>query len=130
MRCKKGCVYVKSLCELSWKPKTNGTYQQFSWSLNTVKFEQWESTDRNMLVPNELSAECFRIQLVQKIEALTTHHFIAKQQSKFCRELKTNLPEDIILLQGDFSENYSMISPKDHFLILHLKLHCIHSLPT
>ncbi len=29
---KKRCVHVKSLCELSWKPKSNGTYQQFSWS--------------------------------------------------------------------------------------------------
>ena len=41
---------------------------------------------------------------------ITTHHVIGKQQSKFCRELKTNLPGGIILLQGGFSQNYSMRS--------------------
>ena len=75
-----------------------------------VKFQQWESTDRNMLIEKELSVECFVDNLIEKIEALTTHHFISKQQSKYCRELKLNLPEDVILLQGDFSQNYSMIT--------------------
>jgi hypothetical protein len=75
-----------------------------------VKFQQWESTDRNMLMGKELSVECFVDNLIEKIEALTTHHFISKQQSKYCRELKMNLSEDVILLQGDFSQNYSMIT--------------------
>ncbi|KZR98946.1 Uncharacterized protein APZ42_005401 [Daphnia magna] len=47
-----------------------------------VKFQQWESTDRNMLIEKELSVEYFVDNLIEKIEALTTHHFISKQQSK------------------------------------------------
>lgn len=132
MPCKKRCVYVESLCELSCKTNTKGTWQQFLDLVDTVKFEHSESTDRNMLIPNELSVECFTIQLLQKIKALTTRHFIAKQQSKFCSELKTNLPNYVILLQGDFRKIipwFRKFPIRDHFLILHLRLHCIHSLP-
>jgi hypothetical protein len=63
-----------------------------------------------MLMGKELSVECFVDNLIETIEALTTHHFISKQQSKYCRELKMNLSEDVILLQGDVSQNYSMIT--------------------
>ncbi|KZR96408.1 Cc8L18.2-like protein [Daphnia magna] len=48
--------------------------------------------------------------LVYKIDKLTSHHFIAKSQSRFSRELKANLSLNQCLLQGDFSQNYSMLS--------------------
>jgi hypothetical protein len=55
-----------------------------------IKFNQWETTDRSTLLYFELTASDFIDLLVKKIDALTTHHLIAKEQSKFCKELKKN----------------------------------------
>jgi hypothetical protein len=75
-----------------------------------VKFKQWESTDRNILLDKEMSLNEFINLLVDKVDKLTTHHFISKKQSKYIKELKENLPENVCLLHGDFSQNYSMIA--------------------
>lgn len=75
-----------------------------------VKFKRWESTDRTTLENVELLSDDFISMLIDKIDHLTTHHYVSKSQSKFCRELKANLPVNHCLLQGDFSQNYSMLS--------------------
>ncbi len=75
-----------------------------------VRFKQWESTDRNILLDKELPLNEFINLLVEKVDKLTTHHFISKKQSKFIKELKENLPENLCLLEGEFSQNYSMIA--------------------
>jgi hypothetical protein len=53
----------------------------------------------------ELRCDYFKSLLVDKINQLTTHHYVSKSQSKSCRELKANLPVNHCLLQGDFSPN-------------------------
>lgn len=47
--------------------------------------------------------------LVEKLITLKTHHFIAKAQSKHLKELKDNLTNDICIVLGDFSENFSFV---------------------
>ena len=41
-----------------------------------VKFKQWESTDRNILLDKEMPLNEFINLLVEKVDKLTTHHFI------------------------------------------------------
>ena len=74
----------------------------------TVRYKSWVSTDRTMLENKECNVSVFIDTFLQKIDGLTIHHFVAKQQSKFCREMKQNLLPEDCLIQGDFSQNYSM----------------------
>ena len=62
-------------------------------NLSVIKFKQWESTDRTILVNTELPTTEFLTLLVNKIDCLTVHHYVSKAQSKFCRELKQSLCE-------------------------------------
>jgi hypothetical protein len=78
--------------------------------LSVIRFKQWESTDRTILENTELPTTEFFTLLVKKIDCLTVHDYVSKAQSKFCRELKQSLPLNECLLQGDFSQKYSMIS--------------------
>ena len=79
-------------------------------NIPVIKFNQWETTDRSMLVQYELRNNDFVEELVKKIDALTSHHLISKEQGKFCKELKAGLLENECILQGDFSQNYSVIA--------------------
>ena len=74
----------------------------------TVKYKMWISTDRTMLEEKECTASAFVDTLLDKIDKLTKHHFISKEQAKFCRELKQKISPTECLIQGDFSQNYSM----------------------
>ena len=63
-----------------------------------IKYEMWISTDRSMLEQRECSSAIFIDLLLDKIEALTVHNFVAKEQSKFCPELKqNNIPTSVLL---------------------------------
>lgn len=46
---------------------------------------------------------------VEKIDILSRHDFIAKEQSKLFKEKKDTLKPGEFLVVGDFSENYSFI---------------------
>jgi hypothetical protein len=74
----------------------------------TIKYKMWISTDRTMLEEKECTASTFIDTLLDKINKLTKHHFISIEQSKFCRELKEKITPEECLIQGDFSQNYSM----------------------
>lgn len=63
-----------------------------------------------MLHNIELPSNEFVTLLFAKIDKLKSHHFISKSQSRFSRELKSNFPLNQCLLQGDFTQNYSMSS--------------------
>jgi hypothetical protein len=63
-----------------------------------------------MLHNIELPSNEFVTLLFAKIDKLKSHHFISKSQSRFSRELKSNFPLNQCLLQGDFTQNYSMLS--------------------
>lgn len=59
------------------------------------------------------------------ISELTRNHFIAKKQGKYCRDLKETLKPNECLLQGDYSQNYSMTISVNSFLkpvLQHIKI--------
>ena len=58
---------------------------------DVIKYKQWVSTDRSNLEDKEEFADDFMNLLSDMLEKLTEHHFIAKSQNKYIRELKASL---------------------------------------
>lgn len=72
-----------------------------------VRYRQWESTDRCTLIEKvETRGECVRL-LCRQIRALTAHHYRAHTQSAYFAQLKDSAPDGEVVIQGDFSENFS-----------------------
>jgi len=74
-----------------------------------VPYEQWERTDRITLVQCVQEVSDYLEVLVQTTESLTTHHYIAHNQSAYLSHLKDNLPEDECIILLDFAENFSFV---------------------
>ena len=74
-----------------------------------VEYKQWVTTDRTTLTTVRQSIEEFIETVSTKITDLSRHHFIAKAQNAYLRNLKASLKEDECILCGDFSENYSFL---------------------
>ena len=78
--------------------------------LDEVKFKQWVSVDRCSLITKTLAFDDYVSFLAKYLLALSRHHYIAKCQATFFKDLKTHLePEKEGLLVLDFSENYSFL---------------------
>lgn len=52
----------------------------------------------------------YRYSLSDKIRKLTQHHYIAKPQIDYFKELKNNLKNDGVVILRNFSKNYSFIA--------------------
>lgn len=72
-------------------------------------FKQWIHTDRDTLDTKQLSIEDYITELSSKVWSLSTHHYIAKQQSQYLKTLKENLPYNELVILMDFAENYSFV---------------------
>ena len=83
----------------------NGTYDLDD--LLTVK--QWMHTDRTKLMDLQISVSDYIQLICEKVDVLWQHHFIAKSQSAYLNECKSNLKTDEIIILLDFSENYSFL---------------------
>ena len=57
----------------------------------TIQLSQWVSTDKSQLVKEESEFDDFIENLVGKFENLTEHHYVAKKQTRFFKQLKENL---------------------------------------
>ena len=60
------------------------------------------------LLSLEMSVEEF-IEVCRQIELICEHHFNAKSQANFLKELKSDLKENEVLLPLVFAENYSFV---------------------
>ena len=89
--------YLEQLTENDYDPEDD------------ITFNQWVHVDRSNLVTQQLTVEEFIDELVKKVDALTTHDYIAKHQSAHLRQLKDNLPNDVAIIILDFSENYAFV---------------------
>lgn len=76
--------------------------------VDTVKYKQWESTDRTTLIDHVATVDEYTEVLVSNVEKLAEHHFISKHQSEYLRKLKETITNECIILL-DFAENYSFI---------------------
>ena len=74
-----------------------------------VCFRQWQATDSTQLVSQTLSMGDFVDLVIETIDSLTTHSFVAKSQARYLKKRKDELMEDTAILLGDFAENYSFI---------------------
>ena len=72
-------------------------------------FKQWVSTDRSTLETHCLPAEEFADLFCEKLEALRPHSFLAREQSSYFAARKSSLKLGEILVNADFSENYSFV---------------------
>ena len=62
-----------------------------------IEFNQWTSTDRANLISCSENVPQFKNLVIQQLEKLTAHSFIAKCQSIYLREFKENLEENKLL---------------------------------
>ena len=78
--------------------------------LEEVSYLQMVSTDRTKLVTITESKADFIDNFSGQVIKLTRHSFTAKAQSLYMKELKTTMrPQDDVILQGDFVENFSYV---------------------
>ena len=56
-----------------------------------------------------LTLESFVDLVIHRIEKLTLHSFIAREQANYLNQLKQDLPGDKVIVLGDFVENYQFI---------------------
>lgn len=74
-----------------------------------IVFKQWIHTDRESLETLTKSTDDFVDLLVDKLVVLTKHHFTAKSQSQYLKQIKNNIDKNSCLIIADFAENYTCI---------------------
>ena len=77
--------------------------------IEMVTYKQWVSVDRCTLDTISSTSEEFVETFVEKLEALLPHSFIAKQQALYFNDCKNALKPGELVVQADFSENYSFV---------------------
>lgn len=78
-------------------------------TIDSVTYRKWTSTDRSTLECHSSSIDDFVEVLSDSIVKLTKHHYITKAQSKYLKSLKEDIPNDEVIILGDFSENYTFV---------------------
>ena len=78
-------------------------------SIEVVTYKQWETTDRTTLHTHVKPLPEYIEILVQKLEKLASHHFIARNQADYLRSLKSRLTDQEAIILLDFAENYSFV---------------------
>ena len=89
----------------------------------TIQLSQWVSTDKSQLVKEESEFDDFIENLVGKFGNLTEHHYVAKKQTRFFKQLKENLQFGecycvLQILQRHILSQFMML-PKDSIRIIH-----------
>lgn len=77
--------------------------------IDTITYKQWVSVDRSTLDTFSNTSDEFVECFCKKLEQLIPHSFIAIQQATFFNECKCSLKPGELLVQADFSENYSFV---------------------
>ena len=83
--------------------------ENISDEVDEIKYKQWVTTDRTTLTEHSLSRSDYIETLVEKVNKLSIHHYIAKHQSSHLQQLKDNLKSNEIIILLDFAENYSFV---------------------
>ena len=74
-----------------------------------IEFQQWTTVDRSELVRQSLPVTEFIALLLEKLNNLTAHSYIAKSQAKYLKKCKNDLRENEAIILGDFAENYKLV---------------------
>lgn len=71
-----------------------------------ITYKQWGQTDRSILLSVTKTVQKFIETADEMFDSLREHHFTAKAQSDFLRNLKANLAQGEAIVLLDFAENY------------------------
>lgn len=74
-----------------------------------VRYQQWESADRCTLSEMVLTLDESVTKLSKQIADLAQHHYEARAQAAYFKHLKESVADDEVVVQGDFSENYTFV---------------------
>ena len=72
-------------------------------------YSQWETTDRASLITITTTFEEYKETLIEAIDLLTKHSFLAKCQASFLKSKKEALLANEAIVLGDFAENYQFL---------------------
>ena len=70
---------------------------------------QWDTTDRASLTTLTATYEEYKELLVESINKLTRHSYLAKAQAQYVKSKKESLGMNEVLVLGDFAENYQFL---------------------
>ena len=68
---------------------------------------QWDTTDRTTLTT--LTTSEYKDQVIEVINNLTKHSYLAKSQARYLKSKKESLGENEVIVLGDFAENYQFL---------------------
>lgn len=74
-----------------------------------MKYGVWTSTDRSTLLTVQENVDDFVENFREKLLKLNPHSFITKKQTEFIKSRKLNLSSSEVMVNFDFSENYSYV---------------------
>eukprot|EP00112_Aurelia_sp_Birch-Aquarium-sp1_P016223 Seg366.9 transcript_id=Seg366.9/GoldUCD/mRNA.D3Y31 product="ARL14 effector protein" protein_id=Seg366.9/GoldUCD/D3Y31 len=77
---------------------------------DNLAFQQWQGTDRAMLVSQTATIEEFIELVLEALNKLTSHSFIAKSHARYLKEKKENLDDKTCIVFLDFAENYQFVA--------------------
>jgi len=77
--------------------------------LPKVSYKRWLTTDGTQFVQQESSSSDFSSLVANETELLLKHHCISKSQQNFLNQLKAIIPEDELIICGEFAEKYSPV---------------------
>ena len=77
--------------------------------IHDVTFNQWQTTDRPTIITQSTDDTNYIQQLVDVIDHLTSHSYIAKSQGQSLKKLKSELPRNECIVLLDFAENYKYV---------------------
>ncbi len=74
-----------------------------------ISYKQWQHTDRTDMVTVTQQISAFVDIFADKIEQVTTHHYIAKAQAEFVKKAKAELKPGEMIVVLDFSQNAKFV---------------------
>ena len=85
-----------------------------------ISFREWTTTDRAEMFDRILTLERFIDLLIHRIEKLTPHSFITREQANYLNQVKQDLSGEKVIVLGDFVQNYQFILQNDTGISLEL----------
>ena len=72
-------------------------------------YTKWETTDRATLATLTTTCDIYKQLLIECIDDLTKHSYLAKCQGQYLKTRKENLSRNEVIILGDFAENYQFM---------------------
>ena len=80
-----------------------------SLDVDEITYKAWVTVDRTSLETITKSTEDFIVTLIENLQQLKRHGFIARMQAAYYRDAKEELKLGEVLVVCDFAENYSFV---------------------